>query len=248
MTRIAITIRGDADRERVGEVLRSAASIGMRVEIKEAKRSLEQNDLMWARLTDVAEQVIWHGKKHNPKDWKDIFTAGLRRSHVVPNIDGDGFVQLGLHTSDLTKDEMGNLLDLMDAFAANHGVKFSDPKEQDSSDGSQAADRTDAPAANVPAAAGATNHEEASTLSDDWREVYVIHMAGPASRALAIRSRDHQALQMIGGKPNEAERQWMRWVATLTNRRDKGKLAPGEFEAELEKLKTLPLGAAMEAA
>jgi hypothetical protein len=45
--------------------------------------------------------------------------------------------------------------------------------------------------------------------------------------------------------PNAAEREWMRRVATLTNRRDKGKLKRGEVESSLEQLKTIPLSAIM---
>jgi hypothetical protein len=43
---------------------------------------------------------------------------------VVPGLDPGSFVVVGLHTSDMTKDEMGQLLDLIDAFAAQHGVEF----------------------------------------------------------------------------------------------------------------------------
>ena len=59
------------------------------------------------------------------EDWKDVLTAALKRSRVVPGLDG-GFVVLGQRTSDMTKDEMGQLLTLMDAFAAERGVIFGD--------------------------------------------------------------------------------------------------------------------------
>jgi hypothetical protein len=88
-------------------------------------RSLEQNALMWSRLTELSQQVEWYGRKLTPEDWKDMLTAGLRNAEAVPGING-GFVVLGLHTSNMTKAEMADLLTLMEAFAAERGVVFSD--------------------------------------------------------------------------------------------------------------------------
>lgn len=88
-------------------------------------RSLDQNALMWARLTEISRQVVWHGMKLTPDDYKDMFTAVLRKAVAVPGIDG-GFVVLGLHTSNMTKSEMADMLTLMEAFAAEHGVIFED--------------------------------------------------------------------------------------------------------------------------
>jgi hypothetical protein len=62
---------------------------------------------------------------------------------------------------------------------------------------------------------------------------------------MSIQTRDHTALQMIVDKPNEAEREWMRRVATLTVKRDRGKLKAGEFDAELERLKVISLAEMM---
>lgn len=128
MSRALITIRGSADRSRIAQLASSAPS-GTRVEFKKAKRTLPQNDLMWSRLTDVSRQVEWYGQKLTPADWKDIFTAALREARVVPGIDPGTVVALGLHTSDMSKNEMAALLDLIDAFAAERGVELSDQRE-----------------------------------------------------------------------------------------------------------------------
>ena len=128
MSRALITLRCNADRARANKLLADVPN-GTRVEFKKAKRTLGQNDLMWGRLTDVARQIEWHGKKLNPQDWKDIFTAALRESRVVPGIEPGTFVSLGLHTSDMTKEEMSALLDLIDAFAAERGIELSDQKD-----------------------------------------------------------------------------------------------------------------------
>jgi hypothetical protein len=105
-----------------------AANDGVNVryvmEIKPETRSTEQNARMWAMLTDISQQVEWYGKKLTPEDWKHVFTASLRKLEVVPNIEGTGFVALGLSTSRMTKGEMSELMELMSAFGAEREVNF----------------------------------------------------------------------------------------------------------------------------
>jgi NinB protein len=97
------------------------------IELREKTRSNEQNARMWAMLSDVSKQVIWHGRKLSPEEWKHVFSASLKRQDVVPGIDG-GFVVLGLSTSKMSVREMGDLMELISAFGAQNGVKFSVPE------------------------------------------------------------------------------------------------------------------------
>jgi hypothetical protein len=80
-------------------------------------------------LGDVSKQVDWYGKHLSAEDWKHVFSASLRKLAVVPNLDGTGFVALGLSTSRMTKAEMGDLMEIMGAFGAERGVVWSDPME-----------------------------------------------------------------------------------------------------------------------
>ena len=80
---------------------------------------------MWALIGDVASQVVWHGQKLTPENWKDILTASLKRQEVVPGVDG-GFVVLGTSTRRMAKLEMNGLIELIYAFGAQHGVVFSE--------------------------------------------------------------------------------------------------------------------------
>lgn len=91
-----------------------------------AKRSSPQNRRMWAMLRDISQQVDWHGNKLSEDEWKDVFTAAIKRQKVVPGLDG-GFVVCGTRTSKMTKSEMGELQDLIEAFGAEHGVRFTAP-------------------------------------------------------------------------------------------------------------------------
>ncbi len=93
--------------------------------LREPTRSDVQNRRMWAMLNDVSRQVIWHGVRLRPEEWKDVFSAALKRQKVVPGIDG-GFVVLGARTSKMTISEMVDLQELMSAFGAERGVKWRD--------------------------------------------------------------------------------------------------------------------------
>ena len=102
-----------------------------RIEFKAPKRSLPQNAYMWALLTDLAEQLAWHGMKLNADDWKLVMLDGLKRElRLVPNIDGNGFVNLGRSSSDLSVPEMNDLIELILAFGAQHGVSFGGRKPE----------------------------------------------------------------------------------------------------------------------
>ncbi len=85
-----------------------------------SRRTEAQNNLMWSRLTDLANQVPWavNGKTQliSPNDWKEICTAGLRKEQrIAQGIDG-GFVVLGARTSRMTVGDMRELLDFIEWF------------------------------------------------------------------------------------------------------------------------------------
>jgi len=98
----------------------------LRLTVKPETRSTAQNSRMWAMLEDVSRQVEWHGRKLSKEDWKHIFSASLKKQDAVPGIDG-GFVVLGQSTSKMTVREMTDLMTLMEAFGAEHEVRFTAP-------------------------------------------------------------------------------------------------------------------------
>lgn len=124
MSRAMVICRSEADRKRAANWAMKAPS-GTRIVFKETKRSVPQNDRMWAMLTDIARQVEWHGSRLSADDWKLVFMDALNReARLVPSIEGDGMVNLGQSSSDLSKNEMSELIELIAAFGANHGVVF----------------------------------------------------------------------------------------------------------------------------
>lgn len=106
----------------------------VQITVADPTRTLEQNRLMWAMLGDFAEQLKWpvDGELVNLEDeeWKTILTAGLRRdTRMAKGIDG-GTVLLGLKTSNMTKGEMSDLIELMYAFGSRQNVNWTDDEAQ----------------------------------------------------------------------------------------------------------------------
>ncbi|CAL62427.1 Conserved hypothetical protein, putative NinB domain [Herminiimonas arsenicoxydans] len=91
--------------------------------IKPATRSLEQNALLWPLLQTLSKNVDWYGNKLTDEEWKDVLTASLKKQKAVPGIDG-GFVVCGQRTSTMSKADFSELVELIYAFGAQHGVEF----------------------------------------------------------------------------------------------------------------------------
>jgi hypothetical protein len=128
MSRAIVTINREFDRMRAANWI-NTAPIGTRVEFKASKRSIPQNDRMWAMLTDVATQLAHHGQRLTANQWKLLFLDALGRESVtVPALDGKGIVSLGMSSSDLSKEEMSDLIEFIAEFGTRHGVKFNDPE------------------------------------------------------------------------------------------------------------------------
>jgi len=127
MTKRVLILAHPQARQRALDAVREAPE-GYSVTIAEPTRNTAQNARMWAMLGDVSRQVEWYGKRLTPEDWKHVFSSSLRRLEVVPNLDGTGFVALGMSTSRLSVREMADLITLIDAFGAERAVEWSEPE------------------------------------------------------------------------------------------------------------------------
>jgi hypothetical protein len=123
MARALVEIKTKADRNLI-ERWAHGVPDGTTVEFRAPRRSGDQNNLMWSLLGQISKSVDWYGQKLTSEDWKDVLTASLRRTRVVPGIDVGTFVPLGMRTSQMTKEEISDLLELIYAFGAERGVKF----------------------------------------------------------------------------------------------------------------------------
>lgn len=86
------------------------------------KRTLSQNDRMWAMLTDVAEQAHHNGKRFSPDQWKQLFMHACgHEAHFMAGLNGEPF-PAGFRSSQLNKEQMGELMDFIEYWSAQNGV------------------------------------------------------------------------------------------------------------------------------
>ncbi len=89
------------------------------------KRTTDQNALLWARLTELSQQKP-QGIEQVPEVWKLlIMKACGHEVQFVMGLDGQPF-PAGFRSSKLDKEQMGQLLDFIEAWGAENGVEFSE--------------------------------------------------------------------------------------------------------------------------
>lgn len=124
MGRALLTLHGEREKAQARHWI-DKAPWGTRLTFQGPRRSVDQNDAMWAILTDISRQKLYHGVKLSADDWKLLFLDALKREvRMVPNLDGNGFVSLGRSSSNLSVDEMSELLDVIRAWCAKEGVEL----------------------------------------------------------------------------------------------------------------------------
>lgn len=92
-------------------------------------RSDEQNKKLHAMLADIARQVEHAGMKWDVTIWKRLCTAAWLREtgasiQMVPAIDGNGIDVLYERTSKLSMKKCAELILWVEAFGAEHEVKW----------------------------------------------------------------------------------------------------------------------------
>ena len=123
MSRAVVQIKAQADRNLIARWAKNVPD-GTTVEFRAPRRSNDQNALMWSLLTQISKQIEWFGKMRSPEDWKDLTTAALRGAEFVPGITPGTIVPLGMRTSQMTTQEISELIESLYAFGAERGVKF----------------------------------------------------------------------------------------------------------------------------
>jgi hypothetical protein len=122
-----VILRGPEQRA-LAKRLVDAAPADSVVKIGPAKRSTEQNDKMWAMLSDVS-RARPEGRKHTPEVWKALFMSAC--GHAVQFEEGlDGYpFPVGFRSSRLNKAQMSDLIEFIYAYGSQHGVVWSEPVE-----------------------------------------------------------------------------------------------------------------------
>lgn len=115
------------NRERAIRLVQAAPD-GHLLKIEPPKRTLDQNDKMWAMLTDVSVSKP-EGRKHTPADWKAIFMNACGwEVQFIEGLDGRPFPS-GFRSSRMSKAQMADLITYIQAYGDQHGVQWSDPEK-----------------------------------------------------------------------------------------------------------------------
>ena len=122
---MAATVCIGTERERA-RVLHWAkiAPIGTVVRFLKPKRTIPQNDRMWAMLTDVSKQAHHNGKRYTPEQWKALFCHACGHEVVFMQGLNDEPFPAGFKTSQMNKEEIGQMMDFIECWGAEHGVNF----------------------------------------------------------------------------------------------------------------------------
>ena len=118
-----------ADTQRAfAKQLIDLAPVNAVVNIQERKRSISQNDLMWALLSDVSRAKP-QGRSMTTDRWKMAFMDAC--GHEVQFEQGlsGGFFPVGHSSSKLSVSEMSELIEFIFAWGADNGVTFSEKQE-----------------------------------------------------------------------------------------------------------------------
>jgi len=112
------------------KVLKALQTKQLTLEIKDATKSRHQEEKYHAMIGEVAKQAQHLGAKWDAESWKRLLVDqfckdnGLKTGAVIPNLAGDGIVQLGMQTRNFTKEQASEFVEWLHAWGAEHGVTF----------------------------------------------------------------------------------------------------------------------------
>lgn len=119
-----VIIGRSGTRETVYRII-DAAPPGSVVNIKPPRRTLDQNAKMWAMLSDISRAKP-EGRHLTPDVWKALFLHALDHAQRFEMaLDGNGMVPVGFRSSRLTKEQMADLITVIDEYGARHNVEWS---------------------------------------------------------------------------------------------------------------------------
>lgn len=96
---------------------------------KETRRDI-QNRKLWPMLADIQRQVPAMAT-YSADDIKLRFLNALgTEMRFLPTLENEGVFPVGLRSSTLTVGQFSALVELLYAYGAQHGVRWSDPAER----------------------------------------------------------------------------------------------------------------------
>ena len=105
------------------------SGVALTVEVQRENRSLEQNAMYHSIIHQIAKQAQHLGSTWDAESWTrllvDAYTKeqwAFSSGQVIPNLAGDGIVQLGLQTRKFTKQQASEFTEWLIAWCAQNGV------------------------------------------------------------------------------------------------------------------------------
>lgn len=100
--------------------------------LSEESKTRGQEKLYHALIGDIAKQAQHLGAKWEHEDWKrlliDKFARETGRTHgkIIPNLDSNGVVEVGLLSRKFTKKTANEFVEWLYAWAADNGIDFAE--------------------------------------------------------------------------------------------------------------------------
>ena len=114
---------------KVKEALQAGKQLTL--EIKQVNKSREQEEKYHAMIGEISKQAQHLGAKWDAESWKRLLVDQFCRENdiktgvVIPNLSGDGIVQLGFQTRKFTKEQASEFVEWLNAWGAEHGITYS---------------------------------------------------------------------------------------------------------------------------
>ena len=100
----------------------------MRLEVKQARRSTDQNDMFHALIAYISKAMATAGSKWTPDDWKRLLIdqwaheTGRKIGKVAPSLDGERVVQLGLQSHKFTIEESSEFITWLEVWMIEKSI------------------------------------------------------------------------------------------------------------------------------
>ena len=114
---------------KVKEALQAGKQLTL--EIKQVNKSREQEEKYHAMIGEISKQAQHLGAKWDAESWKRLLVDQFCRENdiktgvVIPNLSGDGIVQLGFQTRKFTKEQASEFVEWLNTWGVEHGITYS---------------------------------------------------------------------------------------------------------------------------
>lgn len=123
-----VRLHNEGSRVRACQLVAQAPE-GHVMRIEQPKRTLDQNNKMWAMLTDISMQHML-GRKYTPEQWKCVFMNACGwEVQFLEGLDNTPF-PAGFRSSQLSKKQMIDLIEFIQAEGDRNGIRWSDEAKE----------------------------------------------------------------------------------------------------------------------